>query len=540
MSSRSLSLSLGTGLLALAFAGALVEVLAPRPLNVVLLTVESLRADAVSPEKTPHLWRIVQQGTRFRRHRAVSAWTGANAVSLLTGLSPAEHAVHTRGQSVAPAWRTPLETLAAGGRAVAGLQPFMEIDVFADLGLAVSPGVSWRRWLAERAAAGEPFVLWYHYLETHLPYAPSPPFAVDWRRLVPDDDPSAAGRIAAVMKEPAIPAGSIDFRPGDAAAIKALYAAGVAEFDAWFAAFWRFLEETGLRRNTVVVLTADHGEELLERGNVGHASTTRAGHLHEEIVRLPLVIWLPPGDRRLPSGARDRATDHLDIMPTVLGLLDEAQSLRLEGLSVLEPGARSEWFAMSTRAGYAEPEPESPTGFVFAASDGRWKLHLEERAGKEVAVELYDLDEDPEERRDRSHAAPEIVARLRSLIARKLAEARMPGEPPAAEPVVSGPPPEWVFPPRGGAYRYDDVAGRFCLVWSGPENAAYVIQYEVGEGLLGFDGSMEVAGPVKDFGTIDRRYWNTWIVPYSPYRVRVGYAGDDPKWSPWLELEALP
>ena len=41
------------------------------------------------------------------------------------------------------------------------------------------------------------------------------------------------------------------------------------------------------------MLTTDHGEEHLERGQVGHASTTRNGHLHEELVRLPLIVWRP-------------------------------------------------------------------------------------------------------------------------------------------------------------------------------------------------------------------------------------------------------
>ena len=81
-----------------------------------------------------------------------------------------------------------------------------------------------------------------------------------------------------------------------------------------------------------MVLTADHGEELLERGQVGHASTTRAGHLHEEIIRVPLIVWLPPGDRRLPPGRTvEDATDHLDILPTLLALLERNSPVALHG-----------------------------------------------------------------------------------------------------------------------------------------------------------------------------------------------------------------
>ena len=57
-----------------------------------------------------------------------------------------------------------------------------------------------------------------------------------------------------------------------------------------------------------------------------------------------------------------------------------------------------------------------------------------------------------------------------------------------------------------------------------------------GEGRLG--GTIGVRGTAKDFGAIDRRYWDTWVVPNGPYRVRVGYAGAEPRWSEWIELSA--
>ena len=63
-------------------------------------------------------------------HRAVSGWTTANIVSLLTGLSPIAHGVHTRGQFVAPELDLPLEQLGAKGYAITGLQPFMARNNF--------------------------------------------------------------------------------------------------------------------------------------------------------------------------------------------------------------------------------------------------------------------------------------------------------------------------------------------------------------------------------------------------------------------------
>ena len=47
-----------------------------------------------------------------------------------------------------------------------------------------------------------------------------------------------------------------------------------------------------------------------------------------------------------------------------------------------------------------------------------------------------------------------------------------------------------------------------------------------------------MTGTRLDFGAIDQRYWDTWIVPNGPYRVRVGYAGPKSNWSEWIELSA--
>jgi hypothetical protein len=50
---------------------------------------------------------------------------------------------------------------------------------------------------------------------------------------------------------------------------------------------------------------------------------------------------------------------------------------------------------------------------------------------------------------------------------------------------------------------------------------------------------MEVIGTAKDFGIIDRGYWNTWLVPYGTFRLRVGVAGHDDLWTDWITLRAV-
>src|SRR5258708_28409902 len=98
--------------------------LRPRPYNVIFLTVESARAEVLAPDVMPNVWRLAQEGVRFEDHRAVSGWTAANIVSLLTGVSPFVHGIHSRDPRVPADWQLPLKTLSAAGWRVAGLQPF--------------------------------------------------------------------------------------------------------------------------------------------------------------------------------------------------------------------------------------------------------------------------------------------------------------------------------------------------------------------------------------------------------------------------------
>ena len=540
-------------LLAAASVPTLREMLRPARLNVIILTVESFRADAVSPALTPNLWAAAAEGVRFTSHRAVSAWTVPNIVAILEGLSPFEQGIHTRGNYLPAAWPLPLKALAAAGWRVSSLQAFASMDVYRNLGLEVEAGADPQAWLARRAAGRQPFVLWYHYLDTHLPYAPPPPFRPDWRALLPPEppgtrNPGAADRIRMVMTQPAIPTGSVAFQPGDRPAIQALHEGAVRAFDAWFGTLWRFLEDSGLRRNTVLVVTADHGDEHLEHGQLGHASTNRNGHLHEELVHVPLLLWLPTADQTGEhAGWRGQvmtaANDHLDIMPTVLALLGQPPPRPLPGVNLLAlPPAGHIWSAVTSKAGFADPDPEHITEFIAARLDGPWKLHLRQRSGVTGDPVLYNLEDDPGETTDIAAIHPEVVARLRPPLAAELAAMRPPtaGDGTRPEAARTATQPHWLVPAGSGPVSAAEVAGGFSLRWTGDPGGHYAVDYRAGNGAHEVDGRLEVDGTIKAFGAIDRKYWETFILPYGQFRLRVGVAGRDDLWSDWITLTAVP
>ena len=212
-----------------------------------------------------------------------------------------------------------------------------------------------------------------------------------FRRRRGDLADTRAARFARLRSAVKIEAGSVQFDTGDKPAVDALYLAGVREFDAWFAALWDFLEAEGLRDDTIIVVTADHGEELLERGHVGHASTSLDGHLHEEIVRLPLFLFLPV---RLASATNghviDHPSDHADVMATLFPLLGLEAPHGFVGHDLRALPNNRTWVGVSSKAGYSEPDPERPAAMLYAAVDPPWKTapyRAQQRSGRDTPVQ---------------------------------------------------------------------------------------------------------------------------------------------------------
>ena len=88
---------------------------------------------------------------------------------------------------------------------------------------------------------------------------------------------------------------------------------------------------------------------------------------------------------------------------------------------------------------------------------------------------------------------------------------------------------------ESNALGYDDLQGRFSIEWSGNPSAQYILAYELGEAPFSLAGEMRVTGTVKDFGAIDRHYWETWVLPYQKAHIRVRAEGGG-SWSNWQTL----
>jgi arylsulfatase A-like enzyme len=183
--------------------------------------------------------------------------------------------------------------------------------------------------------------------------------------------------------------------PRTLALARRLYSAEVTFVDAWLGHFLRKLDELGLRDNTWVVLTADHGVQLGERGVIGKDPDL----LHRELIDVPFMIRHP---RRLAAGRQSGffASAH-DIGPTLLKGVGAPVPRHMNGvdLGTVFAGRRPRGRRIYTSA----------WGPRVIAGDGRWLLIADFGGGN---PRLYDTRRDPGERRNVAHRHRAIVRRL--------------------------------------------------------------------------------------------------------------------------------
>ncbi len=368
----------------------------PEPLDVVLITVDTLRADlhfAGNPLRvSPNLDRFAERSVVFSRAYATATYTARSLGAVLSGRYTEElHRTRGTRQRFARANVMLAERLRDAGwtnalvPGVDSLRPEGGLaQGFGWNALEILPARPWAGMVvddrvAERArelVAWPPgdtprHFLWAHFSDPHEGYVE--------HAEVGDFGPPPAGRY---WQEVAWTDRQVG-RVLDAVAS---------------------LPEAR-RRHTLVIVTADHGESLGEHGARSHGSG-----LWENELRVPLMVWWEGITPRRVETPRSL----IDVAPTVLDLLRVERPARgapdaLSGESLV-PDLLG--FDPPSRLIYADLPPESNAGAqCYALIDGRWKL-----SQRGTAQALYDVVSDPGERADLSRSAPEELARKRLLL----------------------------------------------------------------------------------------------------------------------------
>lgn len=377
--------------------------------NLLLLTVDAWRADFVDDYDgvplTPTL-RELPHAVRFDNAYANGPWTSPGLISLFSGQSPFRHGIHYEWSTPPPDGPGLASQLAAAGYHTPNICYLNRVGNYQNLGYVAAESPDYPkdadddRLLRAIAETPEPWFLWYHYKFIHLPYWPAPRY----RRMFSVDDDALPQRLRdSVCSRFVVPKKDFPQQREDREVVRRLYAGGVRQMDDFLNRVLDGMHRRGRRDRTTLCLTADHGEELLDHGHVGHASTSHHATLYEEVLRIPLVIADP---RRSESRRVSSRVQQLDLFSTLLALCGvrapvpssrsavDLSPLVLEGREPTELAADRPFLFLSSRMGYQTPRACDGQQ-VWAVSDGKRKFIGEEFESPRRL--LFDLIADPHE-----------------------------------------------------------------------------------------------------------------------------------------------
>jgi len=386
-----------------------------------LLTVDTLRADRLgaygsTSTSTPHLDAMAAGSVRFKRAYAPLPKTNPSLSTLMTGRYPSAHGVRRNGAHLPETEQTLAETLRAAGYdthaficnhvivARHGLaQGFVTYDQ--DLPDAIPTREAHERiaehlvdavlrW-ADTSKPASPFFLWTHFIDPHGPYTPpgfTSPLAGGGATLPVSQTNDGVGSIPAYQALKGVV--SVD-------EYIARYEGEVSYVDREIGRLVSGLRARGLLENTLIVMTADHGESLGDHDlYFQHGSSLYEAQLH-----VPLMI-LGPG---ITPRVVETAVGIVDVMPTLLDRLGLPQPAGIQGSSL------DAWLEGDEPGGAADRTLFAEIGRRRAAIRGTLKLIWD---GEKKGVDLFDVSADPGEVHDLAASRREDGRRLLEAVMR--------------------------------------------------------------------------------------------------------------------------
>lgn len=407
---------------------------APKAMGLVLITVDTLRADYLScyghaRVVTPSFDRLASGGVMFRQAISQSTTTTPSHASLLTSLYLQDHNVYSNFEAVGSNLKTLAELLVGRGYSTFSIVNMRHLNPeVSNLGQGfqvVVPSGNMRRasqtidsflsWLESQRE--QRFFAWLHFVDVHTPYRPPPPYD----RFYYDDDERDPAKRSLARIWPTLPLHMSDhpffqaWLEGitDVDWVLAQYQGAVTYVDDEIGRLLDTLETRGLLDRTAIVLTSDHGESLGE-----HDMYFVHTGLYEPTVHVPLITYFP-GSGRQGVDVRE-VVELVDVLPTVLEYLEVPVPQNIRGHSLwplINGEVAPERIAMSEHAGRN----------LVALRSERFKyvrhlrtLHVQPSYpfvdGRE---ELYDLRSDPLERFDLASARPDVIRVFRGDLERR-------------------------------------------------------------------------------------------------------------------------
>ncbi|HJX26539.1 MAG TPA: sulfatase, partial [Thermoanaerobaculia bacterium] len=369
----------------------------PEQDNVVVVVIDTLRRDHLqtygySRQTAPFLDRLAREGAALDGVSPTS-WTKPATASLLTGLHPLSHQAIGRLDALPEEAETLAERLREEGYRTLGVSAngwissaFGFEQGFDDLILLDSEGSAEtvnRSLFPALKDLAPPYFLYVHYVDPHAPYDPR----TAWDGGALPEALRAQGPISVESLD----SFTVRQRPAEFMdRARDLYDGEIRGADRGLEQLVGELERRGLMKNTILVVTSDHGEELEDHGRMSHGLS-----LYEEVIRIPLVIHAP---HRIAAGLRGGLASLVDVVPTLKDLLDLPGGGELDGVSLA-----GRLTGHLGRGGATEGERsllfhlDHMDGVGLALTSGHDKLHLGRLPYRK---EIFDLGSDPGEQRN--------------------------------------------------------------------------------------------------------------------------------------------
>jgi len=450
------------------------EAAAAAPRGVVFVMIDTLRRDHLDAygyarDTAPHLRALASEGALFRDCFAQATWTKVSTPSILSSLHPLTHGVRDMMDRLPASATTIAEVFRDAGHATVsyssvsfsgqftnlhqGFEELHERGSIADSGVRSKTAREYvdrlLPWL--EAHRDVPFFVFLHVFDPHSPFEPRSPWDALWADPAARDeherskkeiekhieDP-AMKRMGMPTREEIVKAG---FNP-DAVMRhdRDWYDGSIRGLDAELGRLVERLISLGLDRTTLLVVTADHGEEFLEHGRTFHGQSA-----YGELSQVPLVFHLPG---TVPSGTVvDETVQSIDIMPTVLewcGLRSPAEAQGQSLVPLVSPGGaparsfkpRPAVTEKAARVSTTETPRDIDRLEQYAFVAGRYKLvHNVSSANGRAEFELYDRRIDPLDLADLAANHPDVVRRMAAELAawrEAAASSRLPADSEAA------------------------------------------------------------------------------------------------------------
>lgn len=368
----------------------------PAPERVIFWVIDSLRADKVkifvpgARAEVPVLEKLAASAAVFTQAYVQGNETKASHASIWTSLYPVRHKMIPPNSKIDPKWTTIDEVAAKAGLLPSGVSGNGYITPRRGFGSA------WKKYRNHIHEGGglraediigkgleslagietEKWLLYLGTIDTHVSWRAKEPWISRY-------DSGYSGRFTreASGKDMGLAAtGKLKVSERDISRIRALYDSNVSYQDQQLGELLAWLESKGIADSTMLIITADHGDELFEVGRVGHGSSLR-----DSLVHVPLLIHYPP---LFPAGRISEGAEVIDIVPTVADALGAEADPEWQGVSLLP-------LAHGVGRGYPRLSMASLYENAWVGRMGPWKLRA---AG--AGARLYNLATDPEEKTD--------------------------------------------------------------------------------------------------------------------------------------------